>query len=73
MTKLWHNHCRAHTAASAAKSEGAVPVGPNNIVAPDHTLAAGELLAEDSTAAPTDTKTSTEATEQNQVRFATTH
>jgi hypothetical protein len=40
-------------------------------LAPKHTLAADELLAEGS--APTDTKTSTGPTDQNQVRVDTTH
>jgi integrase len=42
-------------------------------LAPKNTLAAVELLAGGTTAAPTDTKTSTDATEQNQSQFTTTH
>ncbi len=42
-------------------------------LAPKHTLAAVELLVGGSTAAPTGTKTSTEAAGQNQAQVATTH
>jgi site-specific recombinase XerD len=80
-------HCLRHTFASRLVMRGVdirtvqELMGHKSIsmtvryshLAPKHTLAAVELLAGGSTAASTDTKTSTEATEQIQGQVATTH
>lgn len=80
-------HCLRHTFASRLVMRGVdirtvqELMGHKSIsmtvryshLAPKHTLAAVELLAGGSTAAPTDTKTSTEGAEQNQSHVAAMH
>ena len=80
-------HCLRHTFASRLVMRGVdirtvqELMGHKSIsmtvryshLAPKHTLAAVELLAGGSAAAPTDTKTSTEAAEQTQAQVVTAH
>jgi site-specific recombinase XerD len=80
-------HCLRHTFASRLVMRGVdirtaqELMGHKSIsmtvryshLAPRHTLAAVELLAEGTTAASTDTKTSTEGAEQIQAQVATTY